>query len=673
MLNEVLKRYPLQLPRLCSHIEPILSSQYNQIGDLKKRSELTQRNTSSSLKNKGNGRKALKSSENLDSGGKLKQPTIIDMFSKASATTSQEILNENSSCMASKECRSEATEKEAAESDRLLTIDVSAVMNVVEAQRYKFRPLHSNCFAILAFTKNQDSCCADPEAVLPLYLYLLRDLCQKVEYVHPLNKHISPRYASTSPGFSQIKAAEFLSKMKPLFPSLKHYLDCAVRSLGEGTDICQDHWEIQSDMAGNPDKVKMIATNVLVYNSVVRVTLGFFSKMINIPDVLDDKSALADLLVAFQPIEFSKCIVEGMESIPPPGSIGYFYVGAYSFLEGIYNIAITLSINLASQVVLALESVVMSIQMFLNKSIHESAKEIQVTFTKEHLHFLSNRLGTLALKLLSQKHDGVTGNSPKIKGEMVQKILHIYLRYNDPTSDALNDLACSILPQVAPCGTGVNDSNAFPVLCPATFIVWYRVLHEENLSLINNLIKEAARLEKPSAGAKEENAGNLLNKLHQSVNVVVSLINICRTHHKVSVHTMAVKYGGKFIDAFLKVFYFLEAQFQMHQALIIAMVKELQKATRTIQTLCSEAKASKRTAITSKIPATKRSLERFLFHVKALLHATPTECTFWMGNLKHKDLMGQVVSSQAYLDLQNETIWHSSETMVQDEPVNAAE
>lgn len=82
--------------------------------------------------------------------------------------------------------------------------------------------------------------------------------------------------------------------------------------------------------------------------------------------------------------------------------------------------------------------------------------------------------------------------------------------------------------------------------------------------------------------------------------------------------------------------------------------------------------------VTSKVPATKRSMERFLFHVKALLHSTSSNCTFWMGelscnimstcqrihliryysvfailttvagNLKHKDLSGQAVSSQAY-------------------------
>uniref|UniRef100_A0A5B7BAS1 Uncharacterized protein n=1 Tax=Davidia involucrata TaxID=16924 RepID=A0A5B7BAS1_DAVIN len=94
----------------------------------------------------------------------------------------------------------------------------------------------------------------------------------------------------------------------------------------------------------------------------------------------------------------------------------------------------------------------------------------------------------------------------------------------------------------------------------------------------------------------------------------------------------------------------------MHNELIIQLLTQLQKATRTIQTLCSEAKGLKQTAMSSKIPAMKRSVERFLFHVKALFHTTSIGCTFWMGNLKHKDLMGKVVSSQAYVDEQNENI-----------------
>ncbi|KAL0914420.1 hypothetical protein M5K25_014765 [Dendrobium thyrsiflorum] len=158
-------------------------------------------------------------------------------------------------------------------------------------------------------------------------------------------------------------------------------------------------------------------------------------------------------------------------------------------------------------------------------------------------------------------------------------------------------------------------------------------------------VKEA----KLKHGATIEVAGKILVKIQQSVHVVVSLVNLCKAHDKVAMHAMAVKYGGKYVDLFLKAFDFLQAQFQSHNELIIQMFKEFQKATRVIQALCSEAKGSKRTMVTSKVPATKRSMEKFLFHVKALLHNNSSSgCTFWMGNLKHKNLYGQVVSSQLY-------------------------
>lgn len=140
----------------------------------------------------------------------------------------------------------------------------------------------------------------------------------------------------------------------------------------------------------------------------------------------------------------------------------------------------------------------------------------------------------------------------------------------------------------------------------------------------------------------------ILEEIQKSVKVFVSLIEKCKTHEKVSMHAMAVKHGGKYIDTFLKAFNFLETQFKEHNAIILQMLKELQKATRIIQTICAEAKGYKRTMITSKIPPAKRSMERFLFQVKALLHNCSTEKKFWMGNLKHKDLHGHVVSSQVY-------------------------
>nr|XP_018680592.1 PREDICTED: Fanconi anemia group D2 protein homolog isoform X2 [Musa acuminata subsp. malaccensis] len=342
-------------------------------------------------------------------------------------------------------------------------------------------------------------------------------------------------------------------------------------------------------------------------------------------------------------------IKDGVQPLPTPGSISYLYSGAYLYFEGIIDVACSFSFTLASEVLATLESVVSSIAVVIDKSLEGNGKTTDVGCCQGILTVLSRRLALSAQKLLV--HDPGredTEKGQKNKGDMIQKILQIYLKYSESTSDLLDELACTVLPQVPSCRS-MNTQEAihgFPTLSPTMFLTWYRVLHEENLVILNKTVKDV--MGKSRKDMQGEAAEKVLIRLRQTVNVVVSLVNLCKVHDKVAVHAMAVKYGGKYVDRFLKVFDFLEDQFQVHNDIIIQTVKELQKATRTIQTLCSEAKGLKRTMVTSKVPATKRSMERFLFHVKALLHSTPSDCTFWMGNLKHKDLYGQVVSSQVY-------------------------
>nr|XP_016476022.1 PREDICTED: uncharacterized protein LOC107797635 [Nicotiana tabacum] len=397
--------------------------------------------------------------------------------------------------------------------------------------------------------------------------------------------------------------------------------------------------------------------------------------MLNIPDVQRDRSVLSDLLEAFQPISMTDCFFEGMQLIPSPGDIGYLYAGAYSFVGTIFDSARAVSFALASDILLSLESVLSSIRTILDNDLDDIGKDIRTGFSKELLSFLSKKLGTFAYKLLMEKCDGVNDieDGQKVKAEVIQKLLRIYLENSESTSDSLSEFACSVFPQVSSRKSAAEDGCSFPTLCPATFCIWYRVMHEENLAMINRLVKEISLLEKARGGVEVEDVKCLLKKLQQSVNVVVSLVNMCKTHDKVNVRAIAVKFGGKFVDSFLKAFGFLQGQFELQREQIIQMVRELQMATRTIQTLCSEAKGMKQTAITSKIPITKRSMERFLFRVKELLHSTSTGCTFWMGNLKHKNLMGDVVSSQAYIDDQNDNMDNvSMEDMVIDEPTDVA-
>ncbi|GAY32454.1 hypothetical protein CUMW_002470 [Citrus unshiu] len=666
LLNYAIKCCPQSLPDVHLHVEKCgssLLSKPNNMGHMEKKNEHIKTYDSASQDKKRRHKKISKASTISDTNCKLRQPTILDVLRKSGNLTSQGVLTEDALSTVSNSSKFGYVDETSCGSNEPVIVEVSALAKVLETQRFKFRPLLFPCLSILTFSKNQDSCCSDPAAELPLYLYLLRDLHYKLDYFSPPSKLLSPRFFSIPAGFTRMTVEKFLSEVKSVLPYLRKHFDSAVTLLKEGDETCEDHWKVQSAITGNPDIPNLMFSKSSVSSLVIKEVLNCFSKMLNLPEAQKDKSVLSDLLQSFQPIEIPASVISDIQPIPLPGTIDYLYLGAFSFLEGVLNIACSFSFMLASESLLTLESIVMSLQKFLDK-LEGNGKSTHSKSIEGSLHVLHERLGTSAQNLLQCKWDNESlENGWKNKGDIVQKILWIYLEHSKSTCDLLHELACSILPQVTLHRTIIEDNHhGFPTLCPATLFVWYRVL-----------MKEVVHLERCKTAVRPETIQSHLMKMHKCVNVVVSLVSMCRNHEKVTVHGMAVKYGGKFVDFFLKSFDFLQAHFQTHNETIIQLLKELQKATRTIQILCSEAKGLKQTVITSKIPATKRSMERFLFRVKALLHTKSSGCTFWMGNLKHKDLMGQVVSSQAYVDDLSNNVEEDLEGAVhEDQPISPA-
>lgn len=649
LLNNYLKEWPFSLPELNFHADhsgSSISKPPLYLGSVEKRKEHMETHETKSLIKKRKQNKIVNPSENSDVNGNVKQPTILDMFRKAGAVACQDVPNEGPYLSSSNEHTSEAGVSHTNDHTAAIFVEVSAVPKVLEAQKLKFRPLWVDCLNILDFPKD-DSCCVDPAAELIIHLYLLRDLHNKLQLYAPASKQFPARCLSAPLGLRRMSVIKFLSELRPLYRNLRKHFNAALLILQEGADISQEHWKVQSASAGNPDIPQSGISRSLVSISVSEEILRCFSKMLKFPEFLMDKSILSELLGTFQPVKIPDNFFSDVSSIPNSGKIDYLYCGAYCFFEEILDIASSFSFVLASEVLFTLESLVNTGQNFFQKSLELNGKNMTDRFIKEILPKLHHRLGASAHKLLFLNGDNDFKSDLKSRGDLVQKILCIYLKYSESTTDLLEELACSILSQATSRQTK-DDYQGFPSLSSSTFVVWYRLLHEENLTVLNNLVKEVLRKHKMSA--QQEILETVLIKLQKTVNVVVTLVNICRTQDKVTVHAMAVKYCGKFVDCFLKVFDFLQIHFRKHHELIIQLVKELQKATRTVQAICSEAKGLRRTAITRKIPATKRSMERFLFRVKALLHTTSSGCTFWMGNLKHKDLKGQVVSSQAYVD-----------------------
>ena len=86
---------------------------------------------------------------------------------------------------------------------------------------------------------------------------------------------------------------------------------------------------------------------------------------------------------------------------------------------------------------------------------------------------------------------------------------------------------------------------------------------------------------------------------------------------------------------------------------VILLLKTAQQSTRGLQIICNHLKYSKSRGEKSNdplaIPNLKKTLESLIFRVKDILTRSGCLGAFWMGNLKHRDLDGQEISSQVEL------------------------
>ncbi|PWZ53972.1 Fanconi anemia group D2 [Zea mays] len=388
-----------------------------------------------------------------------------------------------------------------------------------------------------------------------------------------------------------------------------------------------------------------------------------YSELLGIPDLLNqpNMSILKQLLQTLQPTENFDDVLSEFQPSLAPCNVDYLYCGACKILEDIMDLVSSFSYLLSSDVLITIQSIVNSVVVLLDKSGEPNGKNIHMGCSKAIIPFLRKRLGYSAHKLLSADFPSEdAGKGWQSKGDLIQKILQIYLRNSDSTSDLLAEIGRE-LPKEPLLKTKDNQdvSYGFPTLCSSTITSWYRVLHEENTGSLNKTIKQALK----ARGSVD----TILQEIQKSVDAFVSLIGMCKSHEKVSMHAMAVKHGGKFIDTFLKAFNFLERHFKQHNDTIVKMVrvshvpfgitvelqwlvsvadeimliqlKQLQKGTRIIQSICSDAKGNKRTMITSKVPPRRDPWSDSCFRSRRCYTAAPPRrnSRWAYGNVDEED------------------------------------
>ena len=253
------------------------------------------------------------------------------------------------------------------------------------------------------------------------------------------------------------------------------------------------------------------------------------------------------------------------------------------------------------------------------------AQKIEYADTKESVRKMSDIMAQQANRILIKDWD----DKSFLSGERLAWILTQQISRAEKPGDVLkqyNDVAFSALLE--------SDANAlldYPLLTQETLHLFYRVMLSQVTESMSREVEETHNLE----------------TIDTYVTLFKDLIAIIKRADKRTLMLHALKHGRTFLDAFEKVCVpVLDESFRNNKEAVTELLKNCQVATRTLHSICGHSKEYKDLQLTSIVPLVKKSLESFIFSIKALLARHNALSAFWVGNLKHKNIKGEVVSSQ---------------------------
>lgn len=228
--------------------------------------------------------------------------------------------------------------------------------------------------------------------------------------------------------------------------------------------------------------------------------------------------------------------------------------------------------------------------------------------------------------------------------ECLQVMLSTFLSESECVLESLHQLATDCLPSILdespPAQQEEEQSKQFPTLDKSTLNVYYK-------TMFSNLADGVQSLSIKVATNQEEKVKQL-EKWTLAVEIFHKLVEVVK---KLSVRknlAVCLKFGRQFLDSFLRNgMPLLDSLFKSHPAEVQALLKNLQQSTRYLQHICSHSKLVKDVALTGQVPAVRKTLEGFVFRVKAMLTVNHCREAFWVGNLKNRDLKGEEILTQS--------------------------
>ncbi|KAJ1949605.1 Fanconi anemia group D2 protein [Linderina macrospora] len=269
-----------------------------------------------------------------------------------------------------------------------------------------------------------------------------------------------------------------------------------------------------------------------------------------------------------------------------------------------------------------------SVRSFAPQS--ETAEDVLAMDAQQRQETMDAQISELAQRILRGEWSDHADVKPADLEYIVEQ--HI-MRSPGQTMKLAREYAVQVLGQFA-----VTGSAEQAMLRRATFVSYYRAV---TFVLAKNM---------RDANFGSMNGGEILdfaNMFAESWLALARLTQSIDVSIRRAVLLVALRGGLTLVDAFTKhLLPRFDSYFMMHSDQIISVVEKVQKCTRILQNICNHSKAEMDTKLQAAVPSVKRKLEYLVFEVFRIMEHNGCLDAIDMGNLKHRDVRGNVVSSQ---------------------------
>ncbi|KAJ2865256.1 Fanconi anemia group D2 protein [Coemansia erecta] len=308
---------------------------------------------------------------------------------------------------------------------------------------------------------------------------------------------------------------------------------------------------------------------------------------------------------------------------------------AFDYVQGLVSLVAT------STRAMNVLRMLISLRDLAQQSEHSEATQHLVAEQRENT--MDGRISSLARRILFAEWSEAEFLKPR---DLEYVVMQYFTRYPHSRLDLVHKYATATLRQVMLISDDADDEDEDEdedrsisgTLRQRTFATYYSAVHQALATIIRE-----AKFDDMSA---QELLG-FVGKVGESWLSLAKLTQELTGDTQRKILLQALNGGHVLVDLFIKrLVPQLDNYFLMHRDDVLLVFGRVQKSTRILQNICNHSKVSKDTKLQSAVPRVKRSLELLLFKVIAMMENNDCIGAINLGNLRHRDISGSIVSSQ---------------------------